>query len=320
MARTVSQVDTRLTAEILKRAEQDAELAARITALEGKAHTHTPPPTTDPTPPPGPWFGLPDPWSGQTFGARPEWGTGQMWISGDQAGKTIGGFTFRNRPAGQNVIVLDGVRNAIVDLIDFDGVPEGIYLNACSDVTIKRLRARNIFGPFTRTGFHSGNLIQASGCSRITISDLKVSQPATAPNATYGTEDIVSLGGAPGTWGNVTVERFAFDGGAWQSWSGTGLFVGDGASGHDVTIRDGILVDPGQVGIGTGEEGPYTFERIDIYQSRGNRSMELRSPRTTLTAVRANLQTGALPSGVTGPTVAPFTAARIAEMKGACAL
>jgi hypothetical protein len=159
-------------------------------------------------------------------------------------------------------------------------------------VTIGRIRARNIFGPYTRTGFHSGNLIQATNCSGLSIHDLQVTQPATVPAgySAYGTEDIVSLGGAPGAWGNVTVERFKFDGGAWQSPSGTGLFIGDGASGHDVTVRDGILLNPGQCAIGTGEEGPYTFQRIDVKSTRGgvNTALQLRSPRIAMGGIRVD--------------------------------
>jgi hypothetical protein len=101
------------------------------------------------------------------------------------------------------VLVLDGLNGVTLDLLDFDTVPECIYLNNCTNVTIGRIRARNIFGPYTRTGFHSGNLIQATNCSGLVIHDLLVEQPATVPAgySAYGTEDIVSLGGAPGAWG-----------------------------------------------------------------------------------------------------------------------
>jgi hypothetical protein len=220
-----------------------------------------------------------------------------MWISGDQGGRTISRLTFRNRPAGQNVIVLDNVSNLKIDLIDFDTVPEGIYIWNSHDVEIGRIRARNIFGPFTRTLFHSGNLIQAINSRRLHLHDLKVVQPHTVPSgwtgtivnsqgqtlSSWGTEDIISLGGDPGAWGGDSwaapflVERFAFDGGAWQSWSGTGIFVGDGGTGKYVWIRDGILVNPGQVAIGTGEEGPYRFDRISIKATRGNEGIQLRT-------------------------------------------
>lgn len=261
--------------------------AAKTRSRQKNTGTYVPP--TGPVT--GTWFGQADPWAGIPFGSQPEAAPGQWWpAGGDKAGATWGHATFRNRPAGQNVIVLDGVSNLTLDLLDFDTVPEGIYLNNCHDVTISRIRARNIFGPFTRTGFHSGNLIQASNCSRLHIADVKVVQPSTVPAGyvAYGTEDIISLGGNPGTWGDVTVERFAFDGGAWQSPSGTGLFIGDGASGHDVTVRDGILVNPGQCAIGTGEEGPYTFERLDIWSDKPktNAAMQIRTTKVTATAVR----------------------------------
>jgi hypothetical protein len=176
-----------------------------------------------------------------------------------------------------------------------------IYLNNCTNVTISRIRARNIFGPYTRTGFHSGNLIQATNCSGLQIHDIKVVQPATVPAgySAYGTEDIVSLGGAPGAWGNVTVERFYIDGGAWQSPTGTGLFLGDGASGHDIVIRDGILVNPGQVAFGTGEEGPIDIERVDVWADRGNVGIQQRTDRMAYNSVRVRWPGTAWAGGTT---------------------
>jgi len=228
------------------------------------------------------------------FGSFPNAPAGQMWISGDQGGRTISRLTFRNRPAGQNVIVLDGVSNLKIDLIDFDTVPEGIYIWNSHDVEIGRIRARNIFGPYTRTQFHSGNLIQAVNSNRLHIHDLKVDQPDTVPAgySAWGTEDIISLGGDPGAWGGDSwaapflVERFAIDGGAWQSPSGTGIFVGDGGSGKYVWIRDGIFINPGQVAIGTGEEGPYRFENIQIQGLRGNDGIQLRTNRAEFGGVK----------------------------------
>jgi hypothetical protein len=159
------------------------------------------------------------------------------------------------------------------------------------------LRARNIFGPFTRTGFHSGNLIQATNCSNLTITNLKVAQPHAIPDGydeTWGTEDIISLGGDPEAWGNISISHFAFDGGAWQSPSGTGIFVGDGASGHDVTIEDGVFINPGQCAIGTGEEGPYTLRRIDAVTSvNGNAAFQIRSNDTSIGTVRVDWMGGA---------------------------
>ena len=272
----------------------------------------TPAPTPAPTS--GTWFGRSDPWAGMAFGSFPNAPAGAMWISGDQGGRTISRLTFRNRPAGQNVIVLDGVSNLKIDLIDFDTVPEGIYIWNSHDVEIGRIRARNIFGPYTRTGFHSGNLIQATNSKRLHIHDLKVDQPDTVPSgySAYGTEDIISLGGDPGTWGGDSwsapflIERFAFDGGAWQSPSGTGIFVGDGASGKYVWIRDGILLNPGQVGIGTGEEGPYRFENISIKGIRGNEGIQLRTNRAEFGGIKVQWPGRALNSdGHTYTTTAP---------------
>ena len=219
------------------------------------------------------------------FGSFPDAPSGQMWITGDQGGRTISRLTFRNRPAGQNVMVLYNVSNLKIDLIDFDTVPEGIYIWNSHDIEIGRIRARNIFGPYTRTTFHSGNLIQATNSKRLHIHDLKMDQPDTVPSGytAYGTEDIIHIGGDPGAWGGDSwaapflVERFAIDGGAWQSHSGSGVFVGDGGGGKYVWIRDGILINPGQVGVNIGEDGPYRFEDISIKATRGNEGIQLRT-------------------------------------------
>jgi len=245
------------------------------------------------------WFGGPDPWAGEPFGSFPDAPPCQMWISGDQGGRTISRLTFRNRAPGENVIVLDGAVNLRIDLIDCDTVPECIYINESSDIEIGRIRARNIYGPFTRTLIHTGNLIQSRNGRRIWIHDVKVAQPHTVPAGytAWGTEDIVSLGGDPGSWGGDSwtqpflIERFAFDGGAWQSPSGTGFFVGDGASGRYVWIRDGILINPGQVGIGTAEEGPYRFERLWIVgepRATSNDSIQLRTDLAAFGSVRTD--------------------------------
>jgi hypothetical protein len=140
------------------------------------------------------------------------------------------------------------------------------------------------------------------------LRDLKVVQPDPEPGGytAWGTEDIISLGGNT-TWGGTAmtdddaliVERFAFDGGDWQSPSGTGLFVGDGdlTGGHGqyVWVRDGILLNPAQCAIGTGEQGPYRFERIDIEGSHGgeNTGLQLRTASLSLGDVRVDWPTTA---------------------------
>jgi hypothetical protein len=126
------------------------------------------------------------------------------------------------------------------------------------------------------------------------LRDLKVVQPDPEPGGytAWGTEDIISLGGNT-TWGGTAmtdddaliVERFKFDGGDWQSPSGTGSFIGDGdlTGGHGqyVWFRDGVLLNPGQCAIGTGEQGPYRFERIDVFGDHGgeNAAFQVRSAR-----------------------------------------
>jgi hypothetical protein len=191
---------------------------------------------------------LADPWAGRpAFGTYDEAPAGQMWISGDQHGAVIEQLTFSSRAAGVNVIVLDGVSNLTLRDLDFDTVPECIYINGGgSGLVIERIRAANIFGPYTRTGFHSGNLVQALNPGPMKLRDLKVVQPDPEPGGytAWGTEDIISLGGNT-TWGGTAmtdddaliVERFAFDGGDWQSPSGTGSFIGDGDLSAGTAVR-----------------------------------------------------------------------------------
>ena len=292
-----------------------AALEARVAALEAggvpspapsPSPTSTPAVTPSPLSTPAPsvpsgWFGQPDPWAGLPFGSFPEMTTpaSQQWrISGDQAGRVISRLTFRNR-VDPGYLYLDGVRNLTVEYLDFDTVPEGIVVYNSTNVTIRYLRARNIFGPYTRTTSHTGNLLQIVNSTNVRVSDVKVDQPDTVPAGytAWGTEDVISTGGCTGCWGGTSwdapflIERVAIDGGAWGSGSGTGIFIGDGASGRYVWVRDVALLNPGQTGIGTGEEGPYRFERIDILgQQRpgSNDSIQLRTDRAEFGRVRTD--------------------------------
>jgi hypothetical protein len=288
----------------------DGETVGDPSVDDGSIDEDGTPDTTDPGSDDTTWFGLADPWAGRpAFGTYDEAPAGQMWISGDQHGAVIEQLTFSSRAAGVNVIVLDGVSNLTLRDLDFDTVPECIYINGGGDgLVIERIRAANIFGPYTRTGFHSGNLIQANNPGPMKLRDLKVVQPDPEPGGytAWGTEDIISLGGNT-TWGGTAmtdddaliVERFAFDGGDWQSPSGTGLFVGDGdlTGGHGqyVWVRDGTLLNPAQCAIGTGEQGPYRFERIDIEGSHGgeNTGLQLRTASLSLGDVRVDWPTTA---------------------------
>ena len=214
------------------------------------------------TPSPGSWFGIADPWAGVPFGSRPEGPAtapgGAIRLSGDLGGRKIGGFKITNRPPGVNVIAIEYAYNFTLEDIDFENVPIGIYLYGCRDFGIRRLRARNIFGPFYRGGIHSGNLVQAVNCDPPSFcEDWKLQQLDTVPTApgTYdpnhpgywGTEDCVSMFGTCHDW---KVQRIALNGGAWQSWSGTGLLLGDDGRSNNLQLDQFVLVNPGRVGIG----------------------------------------------------------------------
>lgn len=255
------------------------------------------------------WFGLPNPWAGRpAFGTYPVQSAPYWPPAGDKGGSTIlSGRTFRAVPQGQNVIVIDGVVNAVLADLDFDEVPICIYVApGVQTLTLRRIRVRNITGPFLRTLTHSGNFTQASSAIGLTIEDFKVQQPHAIPagyTTSWGTEDIISIGG---TCSNVLIQRGMIDGGFWQSWSGTGVFLGDGDQAGAVTVRDVTLLNPGQCAIGTGAGGPYALERVTIYQAQrpsfvssqvdstgahptvaANGPLQNRSTRTTATGVRS---------------------------------
>ena len=104
-----------------------------------------------------------------------------------------------------------------------------------SDVRIRRVRARNIYGPYTRTLARTGNLLQIVNSRRIRVSDLKLDQPDTPPAgySAYGTEDIISIGGCSGCWGGDSWSRRCSSSGSRSTVAG-----GDPARGRDL-VGDG---------------------------------------------------------------------------------
>jgi hypothetical protein len=64
-------------------------------------------------------------------------------------------------------------------------------------------------------------------------------------------------------------------------------------------IRDGILVNPGQVAFGTGEEGPIDIERVDVWADRGNVGIQQRTDRMTYGNVRVRWPGTAWAGGTT---------------------
>lgn len=242
---------------------------SRLAALEAKAHSHTTPePPPDPIPVPDyPWFGGADPWAGVAFGSRPEGPpsapAGAVRLGGDLGGRVIGRYMFRNRPNHVNVIALENAYNFTLEDLDFENVPEGVFMENCWNWGARRWRAKNIYGGFKRDGFHSGNLLQAVNCQPPRFfEDMKVYQPDSVPTAPgtfdpttpgyWGTEDIINHGGTSGGAAAAPwkLQRIAIYGGLWQSWSGTGTIFGDGSQGHDFWLDNFVLVNPGQVGLG----------------------------------------------------------------------
>lgn len=214
-----------------------------------------PPPAADD------WFGLPDPWAGVPFGSRPEGppsvSGGAVRLSGDLGGRKIGGYKFTNRPPGVNVIAIENGSNFTIEDVDGENVPIIAYLYGCRNWGVRRIRAKNIYGPFKRTGFHCADIIQAVNCEPPHfVEDLKLEQPDAVPTApgTYdpgspgywGTEDIFSMFG---TCRGFRIKRVAFNGGLWQSWSGTGVMFGDSGQASDLQLDQFVLVNPGRVAL-----------------------------------------------------------------------
>ena len=112
-----------------------------------------------------------------------------------------------------------------------------------TDVTIEYNRYRNITGPHERNGSNRGNFTQWVRSTGGSISH----------NVGIGgdTEDIISIyksGGFDADHPLVVADNW-FQGTNWTSDSGSGILLGDGGGSH-VVIKNNVLVNPGQVGIG----------------------------------------------------------------------
>jgi hypothetical protein len=193
----------------------------------------TPRPAPRPTPRPAS-----TPWSVAFLARKP---SGPIVISG-RSNVVISGKQFVNLGAGVSAIRIEHSHHVTITANDFKNVAEGIMVLDSTDVVITWNRYENITGPHERTGANVGNFTQweASWGGEI------------YHNKGIGgdTEDIVSLyrsGGSPAA--PLLVANNQFQGTNWSSGSGSGMMLGD-AGGAYITVRDNILVSPGQVGIG----------------------------------------------------------------------
>lgn len=162
----------------------------------------------------------------------------------DQANVVIAGRHFA-RQIGRDVVSirLERCANVRIEGCDFDECTEPIFAIGCRNIEVAWCRARNIVGPSERDGTHRGNFVQLDSCTGFWLHDFLVRGGDT--------EDVVSCyksGGVSAEQPSV-IERFKIEGVDWRSRSGTGVILGDGGTGSYVTVRDGTMLSPGQVGM-----------------------------------------------------------------------
>ena len=177
---------------------------------------------------------------GVSFGSRPV--SDAVGCEG-RSGVTISGHTFRGIGSPVPAITIVGCHDVTIEGNDFIDVAEPIYVRDSTNVTIVWNRYRNITGPHERDGSHRGNFTQWENSFGGRI----------AHNEGVGgdTEDIVSIYHSGGTSAAdpLLIEDNRFQGTDWSSASGSGIMLGDGGGSH-VVVRNNVLIDPGQVGIG----------------------------------------------------------------------
>jgi hypothetical protein len=149
----------------------------------------------------------------------------------------------------------------VIENNDFIDVAEPIYVYGSRNITIRGNRYRNITGPYQRNGSHRGNFTQWDHSFGGKIVD----------NVGVGgnTEDVISLYFSGGTSAArpLVIARNRFQGTNWRSPSGAGILVGDGGGGH-VVVRDNVLVNVGQVGIGVAGGHHIQILRNTVYGPR----------------------------------------------------
>ena len=158
-------------------------------------------------------------------------------------GMTISGHTFRDIRDDTPAISILGCTNVVIEDNDFIGDAEPIYVQGSTNVIIRRNRYQNITGPHERNGSHRGNFTQWDNSFGGQIVD----------NTGIGgdTEDVISIyqSGGEDAAHPLLIARNHFEGTNWTSVSGSGILLGDGGGSH-VVVRDNVLLNVGQVGIG----------------------------------------------------------------------
>lgn len=182
-----------------------------------------------------------------------------------ERGVRISGLVFRDLDDRAPAITVRNCRDVVIEDNEFLRVAEPIYVYGSRNVVIRHNRYRDITGPYHRDGSHRGNFTQWDHSFGGAITD----------NRGFGgdTEDVISLYHSGGTSSRhpLVIARNHFQGSGWRSPSGAGIIVGDGGGDH-VVVRDNVLVDVGQVGIGIAGGSDIRVVRNTVYGPRRSRS------------------------------------------------
>lgn len=123
----------------------------------------------------------------------------------------------------------------------FQNVATGVYALKSSSITVEHNDFTNMLGPFPR-----GQCVQTDKCQGPI--DIVWNHCVNEPNRS-NPEDIINLFQSTGTAAQPIVVAHNLVEGGGPSTTGCGILVGDHFGTHQY-IRDNILIDPGQCGIG----------------------------------------------------------------------
>lgn len=229
--------------------QADADLAARIDALEARVSAleeGAPEPTTTTVPatttiPPTTTTTLPDPTTTTTVPATTTTEPGELEPSGPititQSGTVIEGRHFTG--SSGNCITVMGAANVTIRNSRFTNCHKAVYALNSANVVVENITCE---ADMSGRGRNCVQYDKVSGGRIVGITSINVNGATLA-------EDHISLYQSHGTAADpILVEGNYIEGGG-PSRSGSGIMTGDGG-GSWQTIRNNVLVNPGQVGIG----------------------------------------------------------------------
>lgn len=186
--------------------------------------------------------------------------------------------SFQNLAYPQRPITLSNCSYITVRRIDSRRCSMGVlYAINCNNLVIDHCRAENITGPNERPGGENrANMYQLNDCTVFDCSWFKVRYGDNEDwfshfNSDTGTLSNFEIEGA------ITTNQPTSDGGPsipWRSTSGTGAIMGDGG-GFGVTVSDGSMIEPGQVGIAIAGGYDCTFDNVVVIGTSNTAEGEL---------------------------------------------